>query len=154
TACETGLEWAIRHLSDSSTALAVVRSRHTGEVEMTATVTEKDLRALVELLAEARRDNPMVGLPAVVLELAQTLVRCDVVSFHEYEPAAQRVCLEQEGSVAVIDPDYGFGDSDPFWVHFWDCTPCSYSCASGDERTVTTISDFYSQSQWRQTGMY
>src|SRR5262249_20171180 len=62
--------------------------------------------------------------------------------------------LDQDPAGAVADPSYDHGDPDPFWVHYWDCPPCSYSSLSGDERTVTTISDFYSERQWHQSPMY
>ena len=51
----------------------------------------------------------------------------------------------------------GDGDQDgerAFWAHYWDCDPCSYPDRSGDLRSVTKISDFYSARQWHGTGMY
>lgn len=41
-----------------------------------------------------------------------------------------------------------------FWAHYWDCDPCSYPDRSGDLRSITKISDFYSARQWHGTGMY
>ena len=41
-----------------------------------------------------------------------------------------------------------------FWAHYWDCLPCSYPDRSGDLRSITKISDFYSARQWHATGMY
>lgn len=38
--------------------------------------------------------------------------------------------------------------------HYWGCLPCSYPDRSGDRRSVTRISDFYSTRQWRATGIY
>jgi DNA-binding NarL/FixJ family response regulator len=40
------------------------------------------------------------------------------------------------------------------WAHFWDCLACCYPDRSGDLRSVTNISDFYSARQWRSSGMY
>jgi DNA-binding CsgD family transcriptional regulator len=37
---------------------------------------------------------------------------------------------------------------------FWDCPVCSYPDLSGDLRSVTKISDFYTARQWLSTGMY
>ena len=45
-------------------------------------------------------------------------------------------------------------DDQAFWAHYWDCDPCSYPDRSGDLRSVTKISDFYSARQWHGTGMY
>jgi DNA-binding CsgD family transcriptional regulator len=62
---------------------------------------------------------------------------------------------------AWIDQDYpadcDFGEEIPdevHWAHFWDCPVCSYPDLSGDLRSVTKISDFYSARQWRSCGMY
>jgi DNA-binding CsgD family transcriptional regulator len=119
---------------------------------MAETVSEGDVRKLVTLLEEGRRDNPALGLPPIVLDLVQELVPCDFLSFLELEPTNHRCHLGQDSSEVVADLDES--DADPFWFHFWDCPPCSYSVVSGDDRTVTTISDFYSQRQWHHTGMY
>ncbi len=121
---------------------------------MAETVSDKDLRTLVELLEEGRRDRPPAGLPRVVLELAQKLVRCDDLSFLEFDPAARRDYLAQDVSETIVDPVDDDSDGDAFWDHFWDDLACSYSVTSGDERTITTSSDFYSQRQRHQTGMY
>ena len=45
-------------------------------------------------------------------------------------------------------------DGQPFWEHYWGRTPCSYADSSGDLRSITKISDFYSARQWHATGMY
>jgi DNA-binding CsgD family transcriptional regulator len=122
---------------------------------MAETITDKDVRALVGLLQEGRRVTPAIGLPQQVLELTQTLVRCDELSFLEIEPASQTFHLEQGPTDTFVKPDYGItGEVHPFWVHFWDTPSCSYSVATGDQRTITTISDFYSRRQWHSSGMY
>ena len=36
----------------------------------------------------------------------------------------------------------------------WDCVPCCYPDRSGDLRSITKVSDFYSARQWHATGMY
>src|SRR5215470_5234235 len=43
--------------------------------------------------------------------------------------------------------------SSAHWEHFWGCQPCSYAVRSGDLRSVTKISDFYSARQWHNVGM-
>lgn len=122
---------------------------------MAYTVTEHDLRAIVEVIDEARHDTASCGLPAPVFELTQRLIASDLVSFCEMEPAAGRELLVQD---SISGPLFGVHERDPdrdrFWVHYWDSKPCSYPSTSGDQQTITTISDFYSQRQWHETGMY
>jgi len=40
------------------------------------------------------------------------------------------------------------------WRHYWDCDALCYPDRSGDLRSVTTASDFYSARQWHSTAMY
>jgi DNA-binding CsgD family transcriptional regulator len=121
---------------------------------MVDTITSNDVRSLVELLEEARRDRPAAGLPPIVLERAQALVRCDQVGFVDFDPTGRRYYLDQVEADVLVDPDGGDPDADPFWANYWDCQFCSYPSVSGDDRTVITISDYYSQRQWHQSGMY
>ncbi len=45
-------------------------------------------------------------------------------------------------------------DDSLFWEHYRDCPPCSHADRTGDLRSITKISDFYSARQWHSTGMY
>lgn len=122
---------------------------------MAHTVTEHDLRSIVEVFDQSRHDTASCGLPASVLELVQRLIASDLVSFCEMEPGARHTVLDQDSiSGPLFGVNEGDPDSDPFWVHYLDSKPCSYPSTSGDQRTITTISDFYSQRQWHETGMY
>ena len=115
---------------------------------MASTVSDADLRALLGLLDAGRGEAVAAGLPPGALEQARALVRCDMVAFGDMEPRHQRTHLDQEYPATL--PGDGAGTStdtgeDPFWTHYWDCLPCSYPSISGDQRTITTISDFYTQ---------
>jgi DNA-binding CsgD family transcriptional regulator len=119
------------------------------------TVTEHDLRTMVEVIEQARREPAPCGLPNSVLQLTQRLIATDLVSFCELEPGARRQQLDQDAnSEPLLGDNERDPDTDPFWVHYWDSKPCSYPSTSNDERTITTVSDFYSQRQWHETGMY
>lgn len=120
---------------------------------MAETVSDKDLRTLVGLLEEGRLDNAPAGLPHVVIELVQDLVRCDHLGFLEFDPVERRHHVYQDVSETLLDPEPD-DDEDAFWNQFWGAAHCSYSVTSGDERTVTISSDFYSQREWHQSGMY
>jgi hypothetical protein len=43
-----------------------------------------------------------------------------------------------------VEADNGEDDDSPFWEHYWSSLPCSYPDRTGDFRSVTKISDFYS----------
>lgn len=123
---------------------------------MSDTVSGRDLRTLVELLEDGRHDSPDVGLPAVVLEKLHQLIRCDQVSFIELCPNTKTVGCLQDYPVEAADPaPEGLDpEDDPFWIHFWQSAHCSHALTSGDVRTITMLSDFYSDRDWHNTGMY
>jgi DNA-binding CsgD family transcriptional regulator len=112
-------------------------------------VKDRDLRGLLGLVEAARSTDVAEGLPIAVLDRARALVACDVVAFVESETAHQTTFLDQ--SLPESDGDPG---DEAFWRHYWDCLPCCYPDRSGDDRSVTTISDFYTQRQFHDTGMY
>jgi DNA-binding CsgD family transcriptional regulator len=126
---------------------------------MADSVTKKDLRALVQLIEEGHSADseaePGTELPSGVLEDLKTVVLCDDVTFLELTPMGcdighmQAWPEPEENSVEWrVDAD------DPFWTHYWNCDAVSYPSVTGDTRSVTTISDFYSLRQWRHTGMH
>jgi DNA-binding CsgD family transcriptional regulator len=84
------------------------------------------------------------------------LVPCDVVSFNDMAVECQTIFCSQDYPMltATDDPSVDYPDDALFWMHYWQSLYCSYPNRSGDERTVTTISDFYSDRAWHSTGMY
>jgi DNA-binding CsgD family transcriptional regulator len=122
-----------------------------------STVSDADLSALLGLLDAGRAETAADGLPPAALEQARALVRCEMVVFLEMEPRHNRTHLDQEDP--PTHPGDGDGppaeaDGDTFWKHYWHCRPCCYPSVSGDQRTITTISDFYTQREYHHTGMY
>ena len=111
-------------------------------------LSEKDLRALLSIVSDHRADDPADGLPLTLLEHLMAEVPCDEISFFGLDSDQQETWFGQ-GIPAGDD-----GDMDAFWAHYWDCVPCAYPDRSGDLRSVTAISDFYSARQWHATGMY
>jgi DNA-binding CsgD family transcriptional regulator len=116
-------------------------------------VRESDLRGMLDVVEAARATDVAEGLPTVVLERVRALVACDVLAFVELDTARQISFHDQS-----VPDDDDPGDNDPgddaFWRHYWDSLPCCYPDRSGDDRSVTTLSDFYTQRQWHNTGMY
>ena len=56
-----------------------------------------------------------------------------------------------------VEDDFDIaGDASPeeFWDNDWASDSCCYPDRTGDLRSVTKISDFYSARQWHSTGMY
>jgi DNA-binding CsgD family transcriptional regulator len=114
------------------------------------TVSEKDLRALLGVVSDDRSDLPDAGLPPSLLSELMGQIRCDVVSFFDCGPGLQ------EGSFLQDVPawDYSGVDEQAAAEHYWDCAHYSYPDRSGDLRSVTKTSDFYSARQWHNAAMY
>ena len=100
-------------------------------------------------------DAPVNGaLPEPVLVGLAELVRCDVASYAELDTSAEvhHVHQEVDGDQAPVVP---VGDDEqPFWLHYWDSPFCSFPSRTGDDRTVTLLSDFQSRQAWLASGMY
>jgi DNA-binding CsgD family transcriptional regulator len=112
-------------------------------------IVDADLRRLLAVIDACRSAVAAEGLPAVVLERARALVPCDAIAFNELDPARQRAYLGQGNPGDFVSVGW-----QPFWHHYWDCAPCCYPDRSHDLTSITTISDFYSRRQLRNTGMY
>jgi DNA-binding CsgD family transcriptional regulator len=120
---------------------------------MTATVTAngRDLRTLAGIVSDDRGEPPAEGLAPSLLSDILGLIRCDYLSFIGLDSGRQALWF---GQVAPAEDDDGDDDDEPaFWAHYWG-TSCSYAERTGDLRSVTKLSDFYSARQWHSTGMY
>jgi DNA-binding CsgD family transcriptional regulator len=122
------------------------RNRCFQAVAMAESVSVRDLRVMMDLVSGGYADEPGPGLPAAVVAGLSRLVPCDSVCFFELNPE-YRYC---GGPGCVHDA----GLSAVFWAHYWGCPPCSYPERSGDFKSVTKTSDFYSQRQWHNAPMY
>ena len=119
---------------------------------MAESVRDRDLRGLLGVIDAARSTDVAAGLPTAVLERVRALVACDMVSFVEFD-SAQQIQFVAQGITDDGEEDDP-GDATAFWAHYWDCLACSYPDRSGDDRTVTMLSDFYTPQQWHNTGIY
>jgi DNA-binding CsgD family transcriptional regulator len=116
------------------------------------TVSEKDLRTLLGMFGDGHADLPEAGLPLSLLRDLMTVVRCDMLSWQSHDSGRRVIWFEQTVPFEAGD---GENDDDPaFWEHYWASLPCSYPERTGDLRSVTKVSDFYSARQWHSTGMY
>jgi DNA-binding CsgD family transcriptional regulator len=118
-------------------------------------VTDSDLRRLLDVVDAGRSDAPEnEGLPIGVLELAADLIQCEWLSFIEMDEQRRFLFFDQTLPVEAADPEDDGEGAVAFWSNYWDCISCSYPSVTGDDRSVTTISDFYSTREFHQTGMY
>jgi DNA-binding CsgD family transcriptional regulator len=113
------------------------------------TVSENDLRTLLGIVACERGDLPPHGLPLSLLADLLSLIRCDGVNFFGVDTGQQTFWFDQQ-----VPPDDGEIEVQAFWDNYGDAALCSYSDRTGDLRSVTKLSDFYSARQWHSTGLY
>jgi DNA-binding CsgD family transcriptional regulator len=116
---------------------------------VTESIRGRDLRGLLQVIEAARSTDVPEGLPTALLERTRTLVASDMVSFVEFDSERQVIFFDQG-----LPDDVDGPAEEAFWRHYWDTASCSYPDRSGDDRSVTTLSDFYTQRQWHNTGMY
>jgi DNA-binding CsgD family transcriptional regulator len=116
------------------------------------TVSEKDPRTLLGIVNGHRDDIPAAGLPPSLLADLMGQIRCDSLSFDH--PDSARQLFEFGQQIPPPDCDGGAGRHGFYWRHYWDCDAFCYPDRSGDLRSVTMVSDFYSTRQWHSTAMY
>jgi DNA-binding CsgD family transcriptional regulator len=112
-------------------------------------VSERDLRTLLGIVGDDRGDPPAEGLPLSMLADLAGQIRCDSISFFSNDPSRRAVRFWQG-----LPADCTGADEQAFWEHYSASDHCCYPDRSGDLRSVTKTSDFYSSRQWRSTGMY
>jgi DNA-binding CsgD family transcriptional regulator len=112
-------------------------------------ISERDVRALLRIVNGDREDGPADGLPWSLLADLSDQIASDTLSLSGQDSHQQTRWFDQS-----LPGDEGDGDGQAFWAHYWDCEPCSYPDRTGDLRSVTKVSDFYSARQWHATAMY
>jgi DNA-binding CsgD family transcriptional regulator len=118
---------------------------------------ESTLRRVVDVIDAGAKSPALPGrLPEQVLHSLATLVPADCVSFADLDDKTATHFADDEvlgGEVnylpePVTEPDVAF------WRHYPSTLYCSYPTRTGDDRSVTLRSDFYSTREWKQTPMY
>jgi DNA-binding CsgD family transcriptional regulator len=115
------------------------------------TASGRDLRTLAGIISDDHGEPPADGLPPPLLTDLSGLIHSDSLTFEGHDSSRQADWFSQ---VVPADAEDGEYDDAAFWAHYWGCLPCSHPDRTGDLRSVTTISDFYSARQWHNTGMY
>ena len=114
--------------------------------------SDRDLRALAEIVSQDRTDLPAAGLPESLLADVMGQIRCDGMGFVDFDNRRQEDWFAQE--IPTTDTP-GSEDLDrAYWKHHWDFQFCSYPGRTGDLLSVIKITDFYSARQLHSTGMY
>ena len=122
-----------------------------------AILDEHEINELAELLTLVRdEDGPTLSWP--FLHRLKDLIGCDNLGFMGLDTGVQSDYFSQsldEDEWWYDGPSPGpDADEDPFWLHYWDCPPCSHPGTSRYHTAVTKVSDYYSAREWRSTGMY
>lgn len=117
-----------------------------------------DLRLVTAVVDAAVKAAPTPGrLPDEVLRSLHALVPCDSVVFLDMDVATATSFVDDV--LCDLDVEHCLSEpvsspESPFWRHYPTSPPCSYPTNTGDDVTVTQLSDFYSVRQWRATPMY
>ena len=115
------------------------------------TASERDLRTLAGIVSDDRGDlRPKAWRRPCSVTCGTDPLRSPVAFRPRLLPAGALV----RASCSVEAADDGPRRGSPFWKHYWGSVRCSYPDRTGDLRSVTKISDFYSARQWHSTGMY
>ena len=124
---------------------------------MAQLTAERGLRRVLDVLDAGAGSPPLQGrLAAPVLHALAALVPCDAVVFADLEPgtATDHVRDACEGGVVTYLREPETEPAHAFWRHYAGSDFCNYPTRTGDDRSVTSRSDFYSTREWLQTPMY
>jgi DNA-binding CsgD family transcriptional regulator len=122
------------------------------EGPLSETLAERDLRALMAIIEDGRRDEPTEGLPWAVLDGLAGLVRCFQISFAEADLSRGRALLDQWVEDGERGIGVGNGDlPDAWWESVRSFLPCGHAERTGDYASVVRWSDFYTSTELRDT---
>jgi DNA-binding CsgD family transcriptional regulator len=118
------------------------------------TISDRDLRTMLEIANCRDGGDSTVPMPWAVLHGLRELISCDGVAFFHLDSTHQEMLSGQDLPHDDLSQAQGEDLSRAFWKHYLTCRPCSYPDDTGDLTSVITLSDFYSQRELRATGMY
>jgi DNA-binding CsgD family transcriptional regulator len=115
------------------------------------TVSEKDLRTLLGIVQDTREDLPDAGLPVSLLTELTDQIRCDNLSLLGAEYVVARPAESWMQEVPPVDAS-GLDEMATEGCNWSDFV--GYPDYSGDLRSATRLSDFYSARRWHSTVAY
>jgi DNA-binding CsgD family transcriptional regulator len=120
-----------------------------------SSVTETDVRAVLELVEHAQpADEDEVFYSSVLVGLRQ-LIPCDDITFQLMDVRRRTfsgVCVTDDGvsrDLETPDPE----DVERFWAAFWAEGGCSYPMDRNDYVTILRRSDMYGDLEYSRTAM-
>lgn len=110
------------------------------------TVTDDDVRRLLQIVDQVREQPEDRCFPAAVLTCLLELIPCSEIGFHLSEPhrrtAVDCVHVLDDGTLlSGPDQDEDAGLQDLFWEGYWQVGGCSYPHDTGDYTSVLRRSD-------------
>jgi len=112
---------------------------------MVMTVTERDLRQILDVVDSGRRADPEELFPRELLAALAELVPAEEISFQVSRPLDRAVvALEEFGIVPDPLPD---GWEELFWRSYWEGDTCCRPQLTGDYQSVWKVSDYLSGRQ-------
>jgi DNA-binding CsgD family transcriptional regulator len=105
------------------------------------TVTERDLRQMLDVIDRGRQAGPEEEFPREVMRALADLVPADDITFQRSRPLDREfVAVEEVTELPTDDP--GEGWEDLFWRSYWASEACSRPQRTGDYDTVWKVSDY------------
>jgi DNA-binding CsgD family transcriptional regulator len=122
---------------------------------MTTGLCEQDLRRVLDVIDAGRAEATGAGLAEELMTSLAALVPSDLLSFSDVAIDDRTVYVDEEwdGAQLLLEDQPCTDPEALFWQHYED-SPCSYPTRTGDDRSVTLLSDFVSEREWRQSPMY
>jgi len=122
---------------------------------MSTGVCEQDLRRVLDVIDAGRAEPAGAGLAEELMASLAVLVPSDLLAFSDVAIDNRTVYVDEEwdGAQLLLDDQPVTDPEALFWLHY-DDSPCSYPTRTGDDRSVTLLSDFVSDREWRQSPMY
>jgi DNA-binding CsgD family transcriptional regulator len=116
------------------------------------------LQRVADVIDAGEQASPVPGhLPAQVLHALAALVPCDFVSYADFDIDVEtHYAMDdlERGTEVTYLPEPLVDRGHEFWSAYVASRYCSYPTRTGDHRSVTMLSDFYSVREWKQTAMY
>lgn len=116
-------------------------------MSQTTTISEKDLRRMLELVSVDATASDGPGLPDQVLRGLSELIPCSAASFNVMDPRRAETILTQE----VLLRDFPTEDADTsalYFEAFYDCAACCRPELARGPGVASTWLDFYTEREF------
>ncbi len=109
------------------------------------TVTERDLRRMLDVIDRGRQAGPDEVYPRELMLALAELIPADDITFQVSRPLDREFVAIEEVTEQEVDP--GDGWEDVFWRSYWADDVCSRPQRTGDHESVWKVSDYLSARQ-------